>query len=185
MLRFRCPQCDEMLETDRAPGSPEKCPACGRQVVVPEPKPSRLARWREERRAKREARRQEREAARAAAQDGPTVGAAPFPADPAPLEPARTGIPEYGAVRTLASVLRIVGVVCWAVAFFFAIAAVSRLSGTGSSYLGSILGGIGVVCGAFLLLGLFYVAMGELLLCIRDMAINSHRIAEATERDRL
>jgi len=49
MVRFRCEQCDSLLESDLAPGSVERCPECKLQLVVPEPRKARYVLWTDER----------------------------------------------------------------------------------------------------------------------------------------
>jgi hypothetical protein len=47
MIRFRCEQCDALLETDSPPGALESCVECGLQILVPDPKAPRILPWNE------------------------------------------------------------------------------------------------------------------------------------------
>jgi len=48
MIRFRCDQCDCLLETDLKAGAVETCPECKLQLLVPQPQKASYVLWTEQ-----------------------------------------------------------------------------------------------------------------------------------------
>jgi hypothetical protein len=154
MIRFRCEQCDSLLETDSPPGAVESCVDCGLQILVPEPRAPRILPWKE---YWRQGRKEQDDAARAQER----VQAPPVPPHVVRLVPCPAREEAYRKLHARSLSIRVMGWVFAALAL--ALLCPCCRSDVPCSQFFAMLS----VCGMLLVGGLLLVAAGHLLAGIR------------------
>ena len=158
MVKYACSNCGIQVQTDGAPGTQEDCPACAQANTIPQPTLTA---------AEAEARE---EAARAAVKRAEAEDRAEERAEErAEMEKALRSRPRYKGLAIVGALLKSLGGLFVFVGFVCAMVA---LGPRGERAAPVFFVGVGIAFS-----GLFYIGMGLLLLCVRDMAIFNFYLA--------
>jgi hypothetical protein len=86
-------------------------------------------------------------------------------------------VPAYSGIKFIGYLFMLCGLLCWGIGVPWLISIVVRALSSGDSDVMLLMGGIGLPVGAGLfILGFVQIGMGQLFLCIRDMARNSFHL---------